>query len=816
MISTHKQDSIRASALCQGAGATGAAPARPAIGRAASIAAASMLATVVFAPAARADTPLVDFDFENAHFTGVAGSNPTPTTIAGDTGMFASTSSFTGFHSNASTIFANASPLSAANGGGTYGASANYWTTGDYWQFNTSSTGYNLTTLSFAENGSNTGPRDFELEYSLNNTSYTNIAAYNVPFTSNTQTFNLSGITALDNQSSVYFRLVNYDTVNVINNGQAVQSGGTDRIDNIIVSGVAPGAASGSLTFDPTATAGGTASTQFTTLSTVKNFIDSGLGTDVAYADGNAVTFSNAGVGAVVVQAAGVSPSSVAVTNTTGTYTFSGGSINGTTAVTKTGAGTLVLSATNAYSGGTIISGGIVQVSADADLGTGSITLNGGELQTTAGFTSAKVLNFSAASTIDTQGNAISFTGIPTGSAALTVLGSGNLTLGVFNSSLGSLNISSRSGSVTLDNTKGSSYVNFGSVGVASTITGTLFVGTTSANVIEVEPIASAVIGGTGSIQIAPGSSIDQYAAGSSTISAPIGVTSAGGVSPFIGAGTGSNGSGRTLFITGPIQDGTAGAGAVIFGGPTSTALPLTGKVVLSGANTYSLGTTVTAGTVVANSSSGSSALGSGTTVVTEYTPGTTTVAGTLAGNGYATGPVVIAAGGTITAGSGSSVNDSIGALHTGAQSWNNSGGYTAKVNGTTVASDALVMGGLTIQSVAGPFAGSPFVVTLQNVSGGSTVLAGGTQYVLAVDTNLADVNVFANAIGTSLTLTPGPFTSSDGNPLTLVESDTATGEDLDLDVGTVATPEPTSLLLAGLAAAPLALGRRRRTALMA
>jgi hypothetical protein len=77
-------------------------------------------------------------------------------------------------------------------------------------------------------------------------------------------------------------------------------------------------------------------------------------------------------------------------------------------------------------------------------------------------------------------------------------------------------------------------------------------------------------------------------------------------------------------------------------------------------------------------------------------------------------------------------------------------------------------------------------------------------------------VNVFANAIGTSLTLTPGPFTSSDGNPLTLVESDTATGEDLDLDVGTVATPEPTSLLLAGLAAAPLALGRRRRTALMA
>ena len=93
------------------------------------------------------------------------------------------------------------------------------------------------------------------------------------------------------------------------------------------------------------------------------------------------------------------------------------------------------------------------------------------------------------------------------------------------------------------------------------------------------------------------------------------------------------------------------------------------------------------------------------------------------------------------------------------------------------------------------------------------TVLTAGTQYVLAVDTNLNDVGAFGSNIASgALTLAAGQFTASDGSPLTLVESDTSVGEDLDLDVGTVAAPEPTSLLLMAVAAGPLAIGRRRRT----
>ena len=56
--------------------------------------------------------------------------------------------------------------------------------------------------------------------------------------------------------------------------------------------------------------------------------------------------------------------------------------------------------------------------------------------------------------------------------------------------------------------------------------------------------------------------------------------------------------------------------------------------------------------------------------------------------------------------------------------------------------------------------------------------------------------------------------TDAQGNQCSLSSGyDNAGGEELFLDVTAAATPEPTSLLLAGLAAAPLALGRRRRAA---
>jgi hypothetical protein len=54
-----------------------------------------------------------------------------------------------------------------------------------------------------------------------------NSSTYNAIYT---RTYDLSSITALDNASAVYFRLVNLSTTSA--NGGTVAAGGTDRVDN--------------------------------------------------------------------------------------------------------------------------------------------------------------------------------------------------------------------------------------------------------------------------------------------------------------------------------------------------------------------------------------------------------------------------------------------------------------------------------------------------------------------------------------------------------------------------------------------------------
>ncbi|AXK38762.1 hypothetical protein DWG20_04570 [Crenobacter cavernae] len=64
------------------------------------------------------------------------------------------------------------------------------------------------------------------------------------------------------------------------------------------------------------------------------------------------------------------------------TFTQNGG-IDGSGRLFKAGTGTLVLTGTNTYSGGTTINGGDVQVADGSSLGTGTVLLNGGTLHTT-------------------------------------------------------------------------------------------------------------------------------------------------------------------------------------------------------------------------------------------------------------------------------------------------------------------------------------------------------------------------------------------------------------------------------------------------
>jgi autotransporter-associated beta strand protein len=182
--------------------------------------------------------------------------------------------------------------------------------------------------------------------------------------------------------------------------------------------------------------------------------------------------------------------------NTSGTNTLSGGvfldspltiqqASGGTLAVTgvvsngssltKTGAGTLVLSNVNTYSGGTTISFGTLSIAADNNLGSGAVLLNGGTLNTTAGITNSHVI------TVGGSGGTINNTSAGTyqlgaanklaGNGTLTITGNGTIsapaTAGVvvFNNS------NTYNGNVILQDGGIAEYVNANGVAPGGTFT---------------------------------------------------------------------------------------------------------------------------------------------------------------------------------------------------------------------------------------------------------------------------------------------------------------------------------------------------------
>ncbi|MRS14726.1 autotransporter outer membrane beta-barrel domain-containing protein [Enterobacteriaceae bacterium RIT691] len=106
--------------------------------------------------------------------------------------------------------------------------------------------------------------------------------------------------------------------------------------------------------------------------------------------------------------------------------------IQGTGGIDKNDVGTLVLNGDNTYSGGTTVSGGVLNVSADHNLGVHetTLTLNGGTLQYAKGFdTDRQVVLGESGGGIDTNGNQATLSTALTGSGKLTKLGKGTLTL---------------------------------------------------------------------------------------------------------------------------------------------------------------------------------------------------------------------------------------------------------------------------------------------------------------------------------------------------------------------------------------------------
>ncbi len=104
--------------------------------------------------------------------------------------------------------------------------------------------------------------------------------------------------------------------------------------------------------------------------------------------------------------------------------------------LTKTGAGTLLLSGSNSYAGGTTIRAGTLQVSADTNLGVtaSSLTFDGGILQTVGSLSNSSrnlIINANKTAIIDSSGFDSAFSGTVTGNGttAFTKTGTGAITL---------------------------------------------------------------------------------------------------------------------------------------------------------------------------------------------------------------------------------------------------------------------------------------------------------------------------------------------------------------------------------------------------
>lgn len=150
-----------------------------------------------------------------------------------------------GTHASALTAWSTPS-----GNGSTDSFSSTNWGVGDYYQFATSTTGFSSIAVSFDHASSNTGPRDFQFQYSTDGSAFTTFASYFVlanaspnPFWNPTTgsalyglSFDLSSVTALNNQANVFFRLSNSSTVSA--NGGVVATAGTSRVDNFTVTAV--------------------------------------------------------------------------------------------------------------------------------------------------------------------------------------------------------------------------------------------------------------------------------------------------------------------------------------------------------------------------------------------------------------------------------------------------------------------------------------------------------------------------------------------------------------------------------------------------
>ncbi len=197
---------------------------------------AATLAALAVASAASGAVVLANWTFE-VSIPAAAGP------FAAEAGLNAASSFASGSHVGAA-VYSNPS-----GNGSVESFSSNTWAVGDYYQYTTSTAGYNNITIQWDQTSSNTGPRDFGLFASVDGgATFSQIGAnyvvlanaapnplWNSTTASALYTNVASGGVSMSNVANVIIRMVQMTTISA--NGGVVAAGGTDRMDNVIISG---------------------------------------------------------------------------------------------------------------------------------------------------------------------------------------------------------------------------------------------------------------------------------------------------------------------------------------------------------------------------------------------------------------------------------------------------------------------------------------------------------------------------------------------------------------------------------------------------
>jgi fibronectin-binding autotransporter adhesin len=351
------------------------------------------------------------------------------------------------------------------------GPGANGWNTAapEYSQgaqFLVPTAGYGQLSVSFDWFVTGQGVKDMQPQYSIDGVNWinvTNVAQASGLTNTNGQltapssnwylgsSFSLSGSAALAaaNDPNFGIRLVSayHGTTGTYSGGSGVynNSSGNWSLNNIDVTGspilspLTTGTApSTSNTW--TAASGGTWDT---TSANAVNWSSN----PAPYADGQGVFFPDlgfSGTTSVTIPAGGVNPGAITISNSTGTYLFSGSPIGGCTGlggtvslgIADTGTGTVILASSNMFTGGVAVTGGgtLIVQGGDNRLGapSGEIFLgNGSTLQTSAmGLSSSRsIIIGPGGGTFNTSGQTSSTSGPVVINGPFALSGSGNLVL---------------------------------------------------------------------------------------------------------------------------------------------------------------------------------------------------------------------------------------------------------------------------------------------------------------------------------------------------------------------------------------------------